>query len=149
MRDMLISLKDLGEKNFKKFIKFGVVGLIGTFINFCVYYYAYFRFKLPLNLSAVVAFVFAVTNNYLLNHIWTFRSDISDSPISIKRFLLYVLVNLKGLGINLLVLNAIVFFLGIKFNVLGQMTGIALGMLSNFLYAKGVVFAKSSSNQSV
>lgn len=146
MKSQLTFLNNIVNRNFRVFFKFGVVGLTGTIINFCVYYYAHNKFNISLNSCALLAFCFAVVNNYLLNHFWTFRSNNAHEVLSFKNFLLYVLVNLKGLGINLLVLNLTVLIFGLKFHVIGQLAGIGLGVLSNFIYSKKIVFRKALVN---
>lgn len=123
-----------------KLIRFGMVGMTGTIINFSVYFTASEVAHLGLNLSAILAFSVAVVNNYILNHRWTFKAVNGNNVINFRHFIYYLIGNIQGLAINLVVLNLVVFFVGIKFHLLGQMLGILFGMLSNFIFAKEFVF---------
>lgn len=98
---------------------------------------------LGVNLSAIFAFGVAVTNNYILNHLWTFKAENGDNTINFRQFTYYLVGNVQGLLINLVVLNFVVVVVGMKFHLLGQALGILFGMLSNFIFAKKFVFTKS------
>ena len=96
------SLRQLS--NWLQLARFCIVGSCGYVVNLTVFalatdagvYYA---------LAAVVAFVFAVTNNFVLNRIWTF--DASDGAYATQA-IRYLVVSLVGLGANLLLLTALV-----------------------------------------
>ena len=72
---------------FLKFLKFGVVGLTGVFVNFGVTYVCKEWLKC----------VVAATTNYLLNRIWTFES--SNPQIGVE-YVKYFGIALVGLGID-------------------------------------------------
>jgi len=130
------------KRNMSKLIRFGVVGATGAAINFAVYYWVSELLSLSVNLSAIAAFGVSVINNYILNHCWTFSAENEGNPINIKQLLYYVAGNLQGLAINLVVLNAVIYFLGMDLHLMGQASGILCGMLSNFVFAKKVVFSE-------
>ena len=132
----------------KKIIKFGIVGAIGSIINFGVYKLVTIIIPEAYSLAAVAAFIVAVTNNYILNHLWTFKQDVSGDKISFRYYLKYIAVNLLGLGINLAVLNIIIYFFGNETNLIGQAFGIIAGMISNYLFSNYFVFRiKRKSNE--
>jgi putative flippase GtrA len=131
------------KKNIPKLIRFGIVGGFGAAINFTVYYAAFEFLHLGVNLSALLAFGIAVINNYIFNHLWTFRAENSNNTINFRQFSYYLLGNIQGLTINLIILNLFVSFLGMEFHLIGQMLGIFCGMLSNFIFAKKFVFTTS------
>lgn len=108
-------MKDL----FIKFFKFGVVGGIGTFIDFAITAILMYMFGLQEFLSKdletffasgvdnvalvvmfanLVGFVVAATSNYFFNRIWTFNSKNPDVSSEYTRFFI---VSLIGLVINL------------------------------------------------
>lgn len=138
---------DRVKRNIPKLLRFGIVGGFGAAINFTVYYAAFQFLHLGVNLSALLAFGIAVINNYIFNHIWTFRAENGNNTINFKQFGYYFLGNVQGLAINLVILNLVVSFLGMEFHLIGQMLGIFCGMLSNFIFAKKFVFT-ASANQS-
>lgn len=80
-----------------KFIKFGIVGASGMVVHFSVLY----LFKEIVGLNPFVAntigFVTAATTNYILNRIWTFRSQ--EKQVAVE-YLKFILVSVIGLGVN-------------------------------------------------
>ena len=66
---------ELNRALFMKFLKFGVVGFSGVFVNFGVTYVCKEWLKWNKYLSNILGFVVAASTNYLLNRIWTFESS--------------------------------------------------------------------------
>lgn len=130
-------------KDMPKIFRFGLVGSLGTIINFSVYWLFVTFTSLGINQSAIAAFGVAIINNYVLNHSWTFRKETEGRPINLYQFIKYVFGNISGLGINLIVLNVINTLMGFKFHFIGQLLGIASGMLFNFAVAKTIVFTRT------
>jgi putative flippase GtrA len=126
--------------DFTKVLRFGIVGSIGTVINFTVYYVMAEIATLGLNVSAIAAFSVAVTINYAINHQWTFRAENGNQSLNLRQFTYYLLGNLVGLLVNLFVLNVFVAIIGIQYHLVWQMLGIACGMVFNFAFAMIVVF---------
>jgi putative flippase GtrA len=91
----------------KQFVKFAVVGAIGTIVNLAVLkltleLWGQFNESTPFVVEAFasgLAFAVAVVNNYLLNRRWTFRS----SGTMGAEFLKFLVVSLCGLVLNELV----------------------------------------------
>ena len=55
--------------------------------------------------AAVIAFAFAVTNNFAWNRAWTFRAHDGHAGFQAARFFV---VSLAGLGVNLIALSLLV-----------------------------------------
>jgi len=91
----------------KQFVKFAVVGAIGTVVNLAVLkltlvVWGELSATTPFAIEAFasgLAFAVAVVNNYLLNRWWTFRSSRTMST----EFLKFLSVSLAGLVLNELV----------------------------------------------
>ena len=128
------------KRNMPQLLRFCVVGTLGAAINFAIYTAVMKFTSLGINISAIAAFGVAVTNNYIINHRWTFSAVNESNPLNRTQFTYYVLGNVVGLLVNLLVLNAVVTFAGIRFHLIGQLLGIVCGMMFNFVFAKKVVF---------
>jgi dolichol-phosphate mannosyltransferase len=100
-----------------RFIRFGLVGLSGVFVDMAIFYLLSDPAALGWGLtrSKIIAAEMAIINNFLWNDRWTF-GDIArgqNRPSQrLKRFLKFNLICLAGLILNVLLLN---FF----FNVLG------------------------------
>lgn len=131
------------KRNLPKLMRFGIVGSAGAIVNFSFYYLSTEYFKLSINVGVVCAFSVAVTQNYLINHYWTFGSENYNNPPNIYQYFFYILSNLAGLLINLLALNIFILLTDIRLHLIGQGLGILLGMLSNFIFAKKFVFVSA------
>jgi len=91
--------------NWIQLIKFGAVGASGYVVNLIVYEIARQQFEVHYLLAAVIAFVFAVTNNFLWNRHWTFKATDGHAGFQALRFFI---VSLFALAFNLAVLQILV-----------------------------------------
>jgi len=111
-----------------KFLKFGAVGASGVLVNFGVTWFFKEVCKFNKYLSNILGFVFAATNNYLLNRWWTFQST---NPQVGTEYAKYFLVSVIGLGIDTLT----VYLLNgkLKWNFyLSKVFAVGAAMLWNF-----------------
>jgi putative flippase GtrA len=84
-----------------KFLKFGIVGFSGVFIDFGVTYACKEWLKIQKYVANSIGFTVAASSNYLFNRIWTFKSQDPDIATEYTEFLV---ISLVGLGIaNLIV----------------------------------------------
>lgn len=84
-----------------KFLKFGVVGFSGLFIDFGITYFLKEKLKVEKFISNSIGFCIAATSNYILNRVWTFNST---NPKVMLEFSEFFIISLFGLGLNLLIL---------------------------------------------
>ncbi len=84
-----------------KFVKFGVVGFSGVFVDFGFTYVFKEWLKVPKYFANALGFSIAATTNYFLNRIWTFQSN---DPEILVEFSQFFAISLIGLAINTLVL---------------------------------------------
>ncbi len=82
-----------------KFIKFGLVGGSGLIIDFFLTWLLKEKLHFNKYFANSVGFVLAVSNNYILNRIYTFQN--SDSNIG-AQFTCFLVIALIGFGINML-----------------------------------------------
>jgi putative flippase GtrA len=125
------------------FIKFAVVGFLGMITNLAIFFIFVDILKLWANVIAVTAFLIAGTQNYILHHIWTFRKITCGEKISLYGWIKFNLTTLLGLGINLIVLNLILYFYSLPYKVIAQFCGVAFGTVFNYLGSKHFVFNKN------
>lgn len=121
------------------FFRFLVIGGLGTLSNLIIFYLLADILRVEPILSAVVAFIAAVSQNYVLNHYWSFR-QVVDYPASFKAFLKYTGVNFVGLLINLVVLKFIIVYFSPDPKATAQLIGIAFGTIASYFGAKHFVF---------
>jgi putative flippase GtrA len=88
--------------NWEQLVKFCVVGAIGYVVNLAVYTLLLKGADLHYIPAAICSVLVAVTNNYPLNRLWTFRAERGHYGYQGMRFLV---VSTFALGANLLVLE--------------------------------------------
>lgn len=121
---------------FDRFVRFGIVGFSGVFVDMGFLYLLSdpSTLALPLTRSKIIAAELAIINNFLWNDAWTFR-DISRTQQGkkqkLKRFLKFNLVCLAGLILNVLLLNIFFNLFGLN-RYLANLGAIALVTVWNF-----------------
>lgn len=98
-------------------------------------------FNVNVIIGSCVAFLIAVTSNYCLNALWTFRSTLSVKRLGYRQFASYVFANGVGLVVNLAALSLTIYLAGRSNHLAGQMIGIVCGMFFNYAIAKHVIFS--------
>lgn len=135
----LLGYKKYIRKEIKQFFRFAFVGLSGTFINIIVLYLLTEGLGLYYLLSAIISFFIAMTNNFILNKIWTFEESLS-SNLS-KKYLKFALISVIALGINLYFLYFFTDILVIYY-ILSQILSIMISLVVNFIGNKYWTFKK-------
>jgi dolichol-phosphate mannosyltransferase len=126
----------LGKFPVGRFLRFGLVGLSGVFVDMVILYLLSdpTTLALPLTRSKIIAGEIAIFNNFLWNDAWTF-ADVTMKQQEwrhrVKRFLKFNIICLAGLGLNVLVLNLLFNFL--RYNqYIANLIAIAIATIWNF-----------------
>jgi putative flippase GtrA len=96
--------------NWLQLVRFGVVGSLGFFVNIAVYALCVHAIGLDYRVAAVIAWLVAVFNNFVLNRHWTFDAGGGQARFQAWRFLI---VSLLAFGFSLVLLTVFVETLGI------------------------------------
>jgi putative flippase GtrA len=86
-----------GGGSMTQFIKFAVVGVINSAIQYLVFLFLYSVTGTQYLLASIIGYVAGMINSYVLNRRWTFRSRNQRLLAELSRF---VAVNLIALGVN-------------------------------------------------
>ncbi|MEQ8381355.1 MAG: glycosyltransferase [Coleofasciculus sp. A1-SPW-01] len=117
-----------------RFIRFGVVGFSGVFVDMGIFYLLREQAGLGLTRSAILSAEVAILNNFLWNDLWTF-GDISRHQRGwrqrLERFLKFNLVCLAGLILNVLLVNLLFNVFGIN-EYISKLIAIAAVTVWNF-----------------
>ena len=120
-----------------KFLKFGLVGLSGLFVDFGFTYLFKEKVKIQKYLANAIGFMMAASSNYLFNRIWTFQSSNPDIAVEYSEF---IIISIIGLGINTLILWLIVSRYKLNF-YLSKVFAIAVVTIWNFLANNYITFS--------
>lgn len=123
------------ETGINKFIKFGLVGVLNTLINWIIFSLLNFVGVYYI-IANIIAYAVATVNSYIWNSKWVFKYNGKDKKETTVRF---VILNLLGLALN----TAILYFLVdmLLFNKLaGLVITTAIVMVINYLLNKIWVF---------
>lgn len=95
----------------KQFIKFCIVGGTAAIIHFSILYSFTEWLNIWYVISNAVGFLFAATFNFIINKLWTFRSQTKGRQI-INQIVKFSIVLTAGLTINTLMIYSMTEFVG-------------------------------------
>jgi putative flippase GtrA len=122
----------------RQFLRFAAVGFIGfTVDTACVYA---LRDALGLYLAGVIAWAVAVSGNWVINRLWTFRGR-GAGPAH-RQWFAYAMVNVIGFVFNRGAYALMVTFVAAAAAepILATMAGAVCGMFFNFFLSRAFVF---------
>ncbi len=91
--------------NWLQLVQFGLVGGVGFVVNIGVYALCVHGLGIDYRLAAVIAWLVAVTNNFVLNRHWTFSARDGHVGFQALRFFL---VSLLAFGVSFAILTVLV-----------------------------------------
>jgi len=119
-------------RNWLQFLRFGAVGATGYAVNLLVFAVCVHAIGIDYRLSAVIAWVVSVLNNFWLNRHWTFGSkEAHPFPQAVRFFA----VSALAFGFSYVVLVALVSGVGVP-KVPAQAIAIVAGTPLNFVGQK-------------
>lgn len=92
-------------------LRFGLVGASGYVVNLAVFTLAVHGAELPYQVAATLAFLVAVSNNFLWNRHWTFKAGDGRAHHQAARFLL---VSVAAFAAGLVILTLLVEVAGLR-----------------------------------
>lgn len=126
-------MKELIIRQLKKYyelLKFGITGVLNTLISMLCYFLL-LKLNVYYLLANVISYFVGMTNSYILNRKWVFKSDSSIIKTSIK----FCCVNIITLGISTLLLY--IFVHNFNFNkAIAQIVTTMIIMVINYLGSK-------------
>ncbi|MGI8728262.1 MAG: GtrA family protein [Solirubrobacterales bacterium] len=128
-------------ENWVQLFQFAVVGGSGYLINLAVFAALIGLADLHHLAAAVGAFAVAVTNNFLLNRIWTFRSQGARDHHAGFQAARFFAVSIVGLAVNLLILTGLVDLAGVA-ELPSQAVAVAAATPVNFVGNKLWTFGR-------
>ena len=125
------------KKNNLQIFKFGVSGVIASYINYLVYISFYFISN-NLVFASLCGYLIGILVSFILAKLWVFRNRLKQ-PI-VKSFYLFCLIYLLGgieMSLIIIVLNQL-----INNHKVAWLFGAFIGALNNYLGSKYITFRK-------
>ncbi|MBD3330470.1 glycosyltransferase [Candidatus Peregrinibacteria bacterium] len=129
-------------KKFKPFMKYCIVGAMGTFLDLAALYIFVEYISIPVIPASILSFLLAVTNNFLLNKSWTFRNKSKNYR---KLYIKFFIVSLVGLGLTVTGMHVMVNIIGIWYMLAKVLTSLIV-LTWNFLANKFWTFRLTEKN---
>jgi dolichol-phosphate mannosyltransferase len=124
-----------------QFIKFAITGGLGTVTNLFIFFLCVDMAKLREIPVSIACFLIAATQNYIINHKWSFKQK-SREELSIKKWLMFICGSSLGLAVNILVMRFVIARFALPWKFIAQACGIAAGMVVNFIISKFIIFRR-------
>jgi dolichol-phosphate mannosyltransferase len=126
-----------------QFLKFCATGGLGTVTNLCLFFIFADKAGMPEIPASTGCFLIAGTQNYIINHKWSFAQNTRQTPLSIQKWLAFLGGSLIGLAANILVMAAVLAYFTPPYKAIAQACGILAGMAINFIASKFIIFRRT------
>lgn len=91
----------INQREFRRFIRFALIGVVGTVVDFTLLIVLKELIGLPTLLANTLSYSAGILNNFTLNRIWTYPD--SRTRKALVQLLQFVLVSITGLLLNNLI----------------------------------------------
>jgi len=119
-------------------IRFGIVGVINTGVDFAVFTLLNAAFGVEPLICQIVGYSAGIANSFVMNKLWTFESKKSNISTQFQLFK-FVLINLVSLGLSLLGLKILNGYFEINIYI-AKVIVTVLAQIVNYLGYKVWVF---------
>jgi dolichol-phosphate mannosyltransferase len=133
----------LKEGTVKQMLRFAATGALGTVTNLSLFFLCADIARFPATPVSAGCFAVAGTQNYYLHHRWSFAAETRGTKPTPRKWLVFLLSSLVGLGVNLAVMTIMLLTKRLPYKVIAQACGIFAGMAINFTLTKCIVFRKN------
>jgi len=122
----------LRQRELRRFIQFGLVGLSGVGVNFGTFWLLTRGAGLGDLVAVILGWATATLSNFILNDIWTFRDRrAGNAKVILVRAVKFFLVSLGAVGIYYAVYTPLTRFLGM-YDLVAYAIAIGIGLVWNF-----------------
>jgi dolichol-phosphate mannosyltransferase len=130
------------DSKFDQFLKFAITGGLGSITNLTIFFIFVDIFSLPEIPISIACFLISATQNYIINHKWSFKKETAANPPSLANWIKFIMGSLLGLSVNIIIMEILFTKFNLPFKFIAQAGGILAGTGVNFLLSKTIVFKK-------
>lgn len=124
------------NKNLQEFIKFCIVGVANTAVNYFFYMLFLFAWSAHYLIAGVIGYLAGAVFGFIVNRKWTFKSTIANTYLFV-----YLAINVFSLLINGLIQWVVVEKLHVAI-ILSQACGIVVTTFINYFLTRKLVFQR-------
>ncbi|MEZ0537736.1 GtrA family protein [Caldicellulosiruptoraceae bacterium PP1] len=99
---------------YRSFLRFVLVGLLNTSVDFFVFTIFHSLFFLDVSFSQSAGYITGTLNSFVLNKLWTFENQKTKKVTTIKQFLKFILVNIVSLIISVILIRNLTYSLNLN-----------------------------------
>lgn len=129
LQHLYLMAKSEGE--LKRLLRFDLVGVSGIFVNEGILYLLTEHARWFYLISSVIATQSAILNNFMLNHLWTFKERRSEPVGLLNRLGRFELISIAGAAVSIAVLFILTSLFGIHY-LASNLIAIAIAFMINF-----------------
>lgn len=126
-------MKSKIKKLLEQLVKFGIVGVIATLLEWVIFYICTNQLKIHYSISTIIGFSISTIFNYWASVKWVF--DVNKEKSEKLNFILFVVLSIVGLGLNELILWICIEKFAI-YNMIGKVIATGIVMVFNFITRK-------------
>jgi putative flippase GtrA len=130
--------KYLNKENRTEFIRFALVGVVNTVVDFTVFVVLTKLVGVAYLIGQIVGYSAGVTNSFIMNRKWTFNKGTSKEKMP-KEIIQFIVINLLSLGTTLLLMYILVDHYAIS-TIIAKIIVIIVGQVVNYTGYKFWVF---------
>tara|TARA_B100000963_G_C22022997_1_gene407854 strand:- start:86 stop:478 length:393 start_codon:yes stop_codon:yes gene_type:complete len=123
------------KKNKIQILKFSLVGLGSTILNFCVYFIVY-NITLRINLASLIGYSLGLLNSFYFSDNWVFRRSINKTT-NYALFLFVFIYFIGGLEMTLIIHTVDKLIQNYK---IAWICGAFVAAVNNYLFSKYLLF---------
>jgi len=128
--EFMVNIVKLRFRKYFEFIKYGIIGSIGLFINLGIYIFLTRYIHWPFEGAAAIAIGTSVISNFLLSNLWNLRTE--EGPLRLfYRLVKYHKIAFPGAAVNFAVLLAAVYELQM-YDIYANLIGILCSIIVNY-----------------
>ena len=120
------------KKLFSQLIKFGIVGVLATILEWVIFYILTNILNIHYGISTAIAFLISTIFNYWLSVKYVFDVNTEKKK---SNFIFFVVFSIIGLGLNELILWIAIEKLSL-YNMIGKIIATGVVMIFNFITRK-------------
>ncbi|MBN1981250.1 MAG: GtrA family protein [Chitinivibrionales bacterium] len=137
----------MSSRMIQRFIRFGIVGISGIFVNQGVLYCVTEFLKIDYKISSLIAIEIAILSNFALNSRWTWKDrqtgSIADTAVQLLKFNFSSIIT--AILFNWIILVVLTEYFSVQY-MISNLIGIVIASAANFFLSNFWAFSPRKLN---